>query len=268
MLAQTLEKLRAIGLKAMADALGEQVTTPGAADLPFEDRIGLLVDREWDARETRRLQRRLKAAKLKQSAACIEDVDFATPRGLDRGVLLSLASGHWIAAHQNCILIGPTGAGKSFIGCALGNRACRDGHSVAYHRVSRLLEDVALARADGSLGSLTRALAKVDLLVLDDWLLTTLTIGQAQDLLDILEDRSGSGSTLIATQVPVGQWHARIGDPTIADAILDRLVHAAHRIELRGESMRKLRARATDNGTVPPPDGRGSMPTSTAAKGG
>lgn len=243
LLAQTIEKLRDLGLDAMADALGEQVANPAAAELAFEDRIGLLVDRECDARENRRLQRRLKGARLKQTAACIEDIDFRTSRSLDRGLLLSLGSGHWIASHQNCIVTGPTGAGKTFVSCALGNRACRLGHSVAYHRVSRLLEDLALARADGSLGSVTRKLAKIDLLVLDDWALTALTITQAQDLLDILEDRTGTGSTLIATQVPIGQWHARIGDPTIADAILDRLVHGAHRIELRGESMRKLRAR-------------------------
>lgn len=253
LLAQTLEKLRALGLHAMADAVDEQMSMPATADLPFEDRLGLLVDRECDARETRRLQRRLKGAKLKQTAACIEDVDFRSGRGLDRGLLFSLAGGHWVAAHQNCIVTGPTGAGKTFVACALGNRACRLGHSVVYHRVSRLLEDLALARADGSLGSLTRKLAKADLLVLDDWALTTLSIAQAQDLLDILEDRSGAGSTLIATQVPVGQWHGRIGDPTIADAILDRLVHGAHRIELRGESMRKLQNKdAVGDGAAEP----------------
>lgn len=144
-------------------------------------------------------------------------------------------------------MAGSTGAGKTFLACALGNRACRLGYSVAYHRLSRLLQELALGRADGSLSTLTRKLAKTDLLVLDDWALTSLAIDQAQDLLDILEDRSGSGSTLIATQVPVGQWHARIGDPTIADAILDRLVHGAHRIELRGESMRRLRARPAED---------------------
>jgi DNA replication protein DnaC len=244
LLAQTLEKMRTLGLGAMAAALEEQVALPAAAALAFEERLGLLVDREWDARETRRLQRRLKGARLQQAAACVEDLDFGAARGLDRGLVLSLAGGHWIAAHQNCIVTGPTGAGKTFVCCALGNRACRLGYTVAYRRVSRLLEELALARAQGGLGALTRQLAKTDLLLLDDWALTTLTVGQAQDLLDVLEDRSGSGSTLIATQVPVGQWHGRIGDPTIADAILDRLVHGAHRIELRGESMRKLRAAA------------------------
>lgn len=243
---QTLQKLRGLGLAAMADALVEQGTSPATAALDFDDRLALLVDRECDARESRRLKRRLQGAHLKQAQACVEDIDFQSHRGLDRGVVLSLAGGHWIASHQSCLIIGPTGAGKTFLACALGNRACRLGYSVAYHRVSRLLQDLALGRADGSLSALTRKLAKTDLLVLDDWALTSLAIDQAQDLLDILEDRSGSGATLIATQVPVGQWHARIGDPTIADAILDRLVHGAHRIELCGESMRRLRARHSE----------------------
>ena len=246
---QTLHKLHDLGLHAMADGLTEQMAVP-MTDLPFEDRLGMLVDREWDFRETRRLQRRLKAAKLKQGTACVEDIDFATPRGMDRALVLSLASGHWIAAHQNCVVTGPTGSGKTFIACALAERACRQGHTVAYYRVSRLLEELTLARADGSLGSLTRKVAKTDLLLLDDWALTTLSIGPAQDILDILEDRADVGATLIATQVPIAQWHGRIGDPTIADAILDRLVHNAHRIELRGESMRKLKARGDGGGSA------------------
>lgn len=251
MLAQTVEKLRGLGLRAMADALTEPGLLPGADELAFEDRLALLVDREWDARENRRLTNRLRSARLKQNA-CIEDIDFVTPRGLDRGLVLSLAGGHWIAAHQHCIVSGPTGVGKTFIACALGNRACRLGYTVAYRRVSRLLEELALARADGSYRSLTQRLAKTQLLVLDDWGLMPLGPELAQDVLDILEDRNGSGSTLIVTQIPVSQWHARIGDPTIADAILDRLVHAAHRIELRGESMRKLRSRPAPTPTVDP----------------
>ncbi len=157
--------------------------------------------------------------------------------------------GHWIAAHQDCIVTGPTGSGKTFIACAMAERAFRQGRTVVYYRVSRLLEELALGRANGSLGTLTRKLAKADLLALDDWALTTLSIGPAQDILDILEDRAGVGATLIATQVPITQRHARIGDPTIADAILDRLVHSAHRIELRGESMRKLHARRGKEGS-------------------
>ena len=244
-LRQTLDKLEALSLHGMVTAMQEQMTTPAMAELCFEDRIGLLVDREWDARETRRLQGRLKAAKLKQTAACVEDIDFSAARGLDRGLVLSLASGHWITAHQACIISGPCGAGKTFVACALGNRACRLGHTVVYHRVSRLLEALALSRADGSHRTLTSKLAKAQLLVCDDWGLTTLTVAQAQDVLDVLEDRNGSGATMIVTQVPVDEWHGRMGDPTIADAILDRLVHGAHRIDLRGESMRKLRAGRT-----------------------
>lgn len=242
MVTQTVEKLRALGLRAMADSLADPATLLGD-ELPFEDRLALLVDREWDARENRRLTNRLRTARLKQNA-CIEDLDFQTPRGLDRGLILSLAGGHWITAHHNCIISGPTGVGKTFLGCALGNRACRLGYSVTYRRLSRLLEELALARADGSHRSLTQRLAKTQLLVCDDWGLLPLPPELAQDILDILEDRNGSGSTLIVTQIPVSQWHARIGDPTIADAILDRLVHSAHRIELRGESMRKLRGRS------------------------
>lgn len=240
MLEQTIAKLRALGMKVMAEAILPQATQPGALELSFEERLGLLVDREWDARENRRLATRLKTARLKQ-ATCLEDVSFAAPRGLDRGQVLSLAGGHWIAAHQHVIIAGPTGAGKTFLACALGNRACRLGYTVVYQRVSRLLEELALAKADGSHRSLLRRLAKADCLILDDWGLMPLDAGQAQDVLDVLEDRNGSGSTVVVTQIPVGQWHGRIGDPTIADAILDRLVHGAHRIELRGESMRKTR---------------------------
>lgn len=240
---QTLQKLRDLGCKHMADAATQQVGQPGISDLSFEERLGLLVDREWDARETRRLGTRLKAARLKQPA-CIEGIDFTGARGLDRSLIHTLANGHWITAHQHIVISGPTGSGKTFVACALGNRACRTGHTVIYQRASRLLEDLALARTDGSLRALVRRLAKADVLVIDDWGLTPLEGGQAQDILDILEDRNGSGSTVIVTQIPVAQWHGRIGDPTIADAILDRLVHGAHRIELRGESRRKLQAKA------------------------
>ncbi len=244
MLQQTVEKVRAMGLKTMAEALPEHVVDPGMRDLSFEERFGLLVDREWEARENRRLAARLKTAHLKDSAACIEDVECSAARGIERGQLQTLAGGHWIRAHQCVVISGPTGAGKTFLGCALGNRACRLGHSLAYERVSRLLEDLALARADGSLRSLVRRLAKAEVLVLDDWGLSMLDAGQAQDILDILEDRTGRGATVIVTQIPVAQWHGRIADPTIADAICDRLVHGSHRIELRGESQRRLRAAA------------------------
>lgn len=241
LLQETLDKMRRMRLSAMAAAVGEQLATPAVVELGFEERLGLLVDREWDARENRRLAARLKTARLKQAAA-IEDLDFTVPRGLDRGQVLSLAGGHWLAAHQNVIISGPTGAGKTFLACALGNRACRLGYTVTYRRVSQLMEELGLARADGSRPALTQRLAKTQLLILDDWGLLALPADQAQDLLDVLEDRNGSGSTLIVTQVPVPQWHGRLGDPSIADAILDRLVHGAHPITLRGESMRRLRA--------------------------
>ena len=226
----------------MAEALGEQVTAPGLGELSFEERLGLLVDREWDARENRRLATRLKAARLQDKVACVEDVDCSPARGLQRAVLQGLAAGHWISAHQGVVITGPTGSGKSYVASALGNRACRLGHSVSYHRLSRLLEDLTLARADGSLRHLLRRLAKAEVLVLDDFLLRTLDPVQAQDVLDILQDRAGVGATVIVTQMPVTQWHGRITDPTLADAICDRLIHGSHRIELRGESQRKLRA--------------------------
>ncbi|MDE3075217.1 MAG: IS21-like element helper ATPase IstB [Chloroflexota bacterium] len=242
MLQQTTEKLRALGLRTMAEVLVEQVTDPALGELSFEERLGLLVDREWDTRENRRLAARLKAARLQDRVACVEDVDCGPARGLQRAALQGLAAGHWITAHQPVVISGPTGSGKTYVACALGNRACRLGHSVAYYRVSRLLEDLALARADGSLRHLLRRLAKAEVLVLDDWGLMALDPGQAQDVLDILEDRAGTGATVIVTQIPVAQWHGRITDPTLADAICDRLVHGSHRIELRGESQRKLRA--------------------------
>lgn len=242
LLQQTTEKLHALGLRTMAEAVIEQVADPAMGDLSFEERLGLLVDREWDARENRRLAARLKTARLKDGAACVEDIDCSAARGVERGLLQSLANGHWITAHQCVVVSGPTGSGKTFLACALGNRACRLGHSVSYHRVSRLLEDLALARADGSLRHLLRRLAKAEVLVLDDWGLLPLDAGQAQDMLDILEDRAGVGATVIVTQIPIAQWHGRIADPTIADAICDRLVHGSHRIELRGESQRRLRA--------------------------
>ena len=251
MLNQTIDKLHSLGLHAMAEMLASPPLGSAQAELSLPEQMALLVDREWDARENRRMATRLRNARLKQNAA-VEDIDWQSPRGLDRGQILSLAGCHWIAAHQHLIISGPTGVGKTFLACALGNRACRLGYSVTYRRVSRLLEEIALARADGSYRSLIQRLAKVQLLALDDWGLLALSAELAQDMLDLLEDRNGTGSTLIVTQIPVGSWHARIGDPTLADAILDRLVHGSHRIELRGESMRKLRAQAAAQTTQEP----------------
>lgn len=199
----------------------------------------MLVDREADLRENKKLARRLKEAKLKQQA-CVEDVDFRHPRGLDRSVFFSLANGRWIRERHNLIITGPTGVGKTFIACALANKACRLGFTVRYWRTSRLLQATATARADGSYDTLIRKLQKTDLLLLDDWGLAPLQVGEARDLLDIIEDRNQTRSTLITSQMPVSQWHNILTDPTIADAILDRLVHNAYKLELRGESMRKL----------------------------
>ncbi|MEW6448993.1 MAG: IS21-like element helper ATPase IstB [Bacillota bacterium] len=226
-------------LFGMARALQEQLAQPDIISIPFEERLGMLVDREVDYRENKRLARLLKEAKLKQQA-CVEDVDFRHPRGLDRAVFFSLADCRWIREHHNLIITGPTGVGKTFIACALANKACRLGFTVRYWRTSRLLPAVATARADGSYATLIHKLQKTDLLLLDDWGISPLQVDEARDLLDILEDRNQTRSTLITSQMPVNQWHNVLADPTLADAILDRLVHNAYKLELRGESMRKL----------------------------
>jgi len=238
-LQQTFDKLNQMKLFGMARALQEQLAQPDIISIPFEERLGMLVDREVDYRENKRLARLLKEAKLKQQA-CVEDVDFRHPRGLDRAVFFSLADCRWIREHHNLIITGPTGVGKTFIACALANKACRLGFTVRYWRTSRLLPAVAIARADGSYTTLIHKLQNTDLLLLDDWGISPLQVDDARDLLDILEDRNQTRSTLITSQMPVNQWHNVLADPTLADAILDRLVHNAYKLELRGESMRKL----------------------------
>jgi DNA replication protein DnaC len=239
---ETLEKMRAMKLWGMIDAFQQQCASPEYNGLSFEERLGMLVDREWTAREDRKLTRRLQVARLRYPAS-LEDVDFQTPRGLDRSVVLSLATCTWIAEHQNLIVLGPTGTGKSFLGCAFAERACRRGYTATYFRTPRLLQELAVARADGSYGRVLARLAKIDLIVLDDWLLTPLKEAERRDLLEIIEDRAERRSTLVAGQVPVTAWHEVIGDPTLADAICDRLVHRAHKITLKGSSQRELRAR-------------------------
>ena len=239
----TYDKLHILKLTGMAAALEEQSHIQACADMTFEERLGLLVDREMDQRSNRRLTLRLKNARLSQSAT-LEDIDFRHVRGLDRSLVAALLGCEWVRRHENCLVTGPTGVGKSFIACALANKACREGYKVVYARAARLFPELALAKADGSFGKRLFAIAKCDLFVLDDWGLAPLTLDQSRDFLEILEDRYGKGSTVVASQVPVENWHPLIADPTLADAALDRLVHNAHRIALAGESMRKLRGAA------------------------
>lgn len=245
---QSFEKLYAMRLNGMAEAFAEQLQQPGIAELSFEERFGLLIDRQWIFKEDRRMKRLLQNARLRV-AACIEDIDYKTPRGIDKSVILSLASCDWIRQAQNVIIVGPTGVGKTYLACALANRACRQGHSSFYIRAPRLFHDVALAKADGSYAKLMNKLAKTKVLIVDDLGLAPLADQQRRDLLEVIEDRQGLSSTIVASQLPVENWHDSIGDPTIADAILDRLVHNAHQINLKGTSMRKKRSRL-------PPDDR------------
>ena len=238
----TLDKLTTLRLTGMHKALSEQLALPNIDDLSFEERLGLLADRELTEREDRRLQTRLRQAKLKQSA-CLEDLDTRTPRGLDKALVAQLAAGQWIRKGLNLLLLGPTGVGKTWIACALAQQACRQGYTTRYLRAPRLFEDLQLAHADGRFPKLMASYAKTDLIVLDDWGLTSLDTTARRDLLELLDDRHGQRSTLVTSQLPVEHWHEVIGDPTLADAILDRLVHSAYRLTLKGESMRKRRAR-------------------------
>lgn len=235
---QTTSKLRSLRLHAMAEALDLQGERPAMLDLSFEDRLAMLVDIECQSRDTRRINRLLKSSKLKIKASP-EDIDYRPDRGIDKRQLSSLFGCEWIERGQNLIVTGPTGAGKTWLTCALGHQAIRRGHVVAYHRLPRLLEDIEIAREDGSLPKLRAQMIKSKLLILDDWGVAKITARGRQDLLEVIDDRVGNLSLAITSQMPVAEWHACIGDPTIADAILDRIVHNAHRIELKGESMRK-----------------------------
>jgi DNA replication protein DnaC len=235
---QTFDKLHSMKLIGMAEGFKEQLEQSSFRDLSFEERFGMLVEHQWSWKENKRLSRFLKEAKLKLQA-CIEDIDYRTPRGLEKPVILSLASCNWIRSHQNLLISGPTGVGKTFLACAFAQRGCREGFRTFYIRSSQFFYQITLARADGSYGTLMKRLSKTDLLVLDDLGLAPLTDTERRDLLEVIEDRTGSTSTLITSQLPIDHWHDHIGNPTIADAIMDRLIHNAHRIQLKGGSMRK-----------------------------
>lgn len=235
----TIDKLRGMRLGTMAEAWLSQRAEPKIHELDFDTRFGLLVDAEHLARDNKKIVRALRAAKLRLPAACIEDIDFAPKRELDRAVIRQLGTCAWIASHANVIITGATGTGKSYVACALGQQACRSGYRVAYRRMPRLIEELALAHADGTYTRLLGRLAKVDVLVLDDWGIAPLRDQERRDMLEIIEDRHGARATIITSQLPVENWHDYVGDPTIADALLDRVVHTAHRIKLKGPTRRK-----------------------------
>lgn len=236
---QTVQTLKALRLPGMATAFAEQQANATSMSLSFDERFAMLVDREHAWRENRRVSRLLREAKLKSSQACMEDVRYGDGRKLDKSLIAQLGSCQWIHAHQNLILTGATGCGKTWLACALGHAACRQGLSVAYVRTPRLFEELRIAHGDGSFSKRLSALAKTDLLLIDDWGLAPPSAKERSDLLEVLDDRVASRSTVITSQLPVEHWHEYLGEPTLADAILDRILHSAHKLALTGESMRK-----------------------------
>lgn len=238
----TIEKLHTMKLHGMADAFRAQLETTDMAQLSFEERFAMLVDQQWLWKENRALARRLISAKLKERGV-IEDIDYQHPRGLDRKLIRGLSSSEWVRQKQNIVLVGPTGIGKSWLGCALAQKACRDGYLVLHKRMNELFRELAIAHADGSIGRVLLKLSRVDVLLLDDFAMAPLKDSERRDFLEVCDDRYQRRSLILTSQMPVAHWHEQIGDPTIADSILDRLVHNAYRIELKGESMRKKRTR-------------------------
>lgn len=236
---QTINGLRELRLTGMIAALEIQLQQTDVQALAFEDRLGMLVDAEMSSRNNKKLERLLKDAKFKEQA-CIENINYDPKRKLNRSLIVTLATGNWVEVGQNLIITGATGAGKSWLACAFGNQLCRRGISVKYFRLSRLIEQLSVAKGDGSLARLRAQLAKASVLMLDDWLLAPLDAASAREILELIDDRTGKNSLILTSQYPVETWHDRIGEPTVADAILDRIIHSAHRIEIKGEeSMRK-----------------------------
>ena len=234
----TIEKLHTMKLHGMADAFREQLGNADTSQLAFEERFGLLVDQQWLWKENRALARRIRSAHFKERGV-IEDIDYQHPRGLDRKLMRTLANCEWIGHHQNILLIGPTGIGKSWLGCALAQKACRDGFSALHKRMTELFRELAVAHADGSIGQVLQKLSRVDVLLLDDFAMAPLKDSERRDILEICDDRYQRRSMILTSQMPVAHWHEQIGDPSVADSILDRVVHNAYRIELNGESIRK-----------------------------